>query len=190
MFGTIGFGRENRIGTMLLNKSPVIDGYLASSEWLISDSETVFIQMEPQKGLQATEKTILYTGFDEKNLYFAFKCLDSQSTKIVANIYTRDKLEKSDDAVLVILDTYFDRRSGYVFIVNPIGTQTDMRIVDDGRSTDLNWDTPWQSAARLYEWGWVVEIAIPLTSISYNEDLTEIGVNFGRIIRKNSETSY
>jgi hypothetical protein len=172
------------------DQAPVIDGQLQPFEWLNADSQTVFIQIEPNKGQPASERTILYTGFDQNNLYFAFQCQDRQAGKIVSNVYTRDQLEKSDDAVLVILDTYLDRRSGYAFLVNPVGTQTDLRIVDDGRSTDTNWDTRWQAAARLYDWGWVAEIAIPFTSISYNEDLTEIGVNFGRIIRKNSETAY
>lgn len=190
MFWLTGFGQGSRLGTLPMKETPVIDGHLDLSEWLIADSQTVFIQMEPHKGLPSSEKTIVYTGFDEKNLYFAFKCLDEQAAKIVSNVYTRDKLEKSDDVVFIILDTHLDRRSGYVFLVNPVGTQTDMRVVDDGRSTDTNWDTRWQAAAGLYRWGWVAEIAIPFTSISYNEYLKEFGINFGRIIRKNAEIAY
>jgi hypothetical protein len=126
-----GFGQVGKMQSLSLNKPPVIDGHLETGEWQVTDSQTVFIQMEPQKGLPATERTILFAGFDEENVYFAFKCYDRDAGKIVCNIYTRDKLEKSDDAVFVILDTYFDRRSCYSFILNPAGTQTDMRIVGD-----------------------------------------------------------
>ena len=185
-----GLAQEAKLITAFMSRAPLIDGHIYPDEWFIADSQTVFIQMEPQKGQAASEKTIVYTGFDNDNLYFAFRCSDKQSEKIVSNIYTRDKLEKSDDVVIVILDTYLDQRSGYVFIVNPAGTQTDIRVVDDGRTTDINWDTRWQAAARVYEWGWAVEIAIAFSAINYDEDLTEFGVNFGRIIRKNSETAY
>jgi hypothetical protein len=109
---------------------------------------------------------------------------------IVSNVQSRDNLNKSDDVVGLILDTYRDRRSGYVFLVNPLGTQTDIRIADDGRNEDRNWDTQWQAASKIHQWGWSVEMAIPFSDISYDDKLTEWGINFGRIIRHNSETVY
>ena len=49
-----------------------------------------------------------------------------------------------DDAVVLVVDSTNDRRSGYYFITNALGTQADGRIADDGRSSEATWDAPWQ----------------------------------------------
>ncbi len=167
-----------------------IDGKIERNEWVVSDSGTGFIQLEPYKGEESTEKTVVYVTHDDKYIYAGFKCYVSQINTIVATIQIRDNLQQGDDAVGLILDTHGDKRSGYVFMVNPLGTQTDIRIADDGRIEDTNWDTRWQAASCIHSWGWTVEMAIPFSDISYNDNLTEWGINFGRVIRYNSEVSY
>jgi hypothetical protein len=167
-----------------------IDGNLNQSEWAVSDSGTSFIQMEPNKGEQATENTIVLIMYDDTNLYVGFKCYVKRQGTIVSTIQVRDNLSKSDDLAYLIIDTYRDKRSGYVFVVNPLGTQADMRVADDGRNEDWNWDTRWQAASKIFSWGWSAEMAIPFSEIGYDENLTEWGVNFGRIIRNNAETAY
>lgn len=173
-----------------INVIPTIDGILNPGEWASSDSATQFIQLEPDKGNAATENTIVYISYDDNYLYLAFKCYLRRSENIVANIQMRDNLEKSDDAIIIILDTYLDKRSGYVFMVNPLGTQSDLRVADDGRNVDSNWDARWQAAVKIYPWGWVAEVAIPFSDINYDHTLGEWGINFGRIIRHNAERAY
>jgi len=168
----------------------IIDGILDQKEWTVVDSGVTFIQLEPDKGKISTENTVVYVSHDDQNFYVAFKCFVTRIATIVSSVQVRDNLTKTDDAVWIILDTYLDKRSGYVFTVNPLGTQTDLRIADDGRSKDLNWDTRWQAATKIHQWGWSVEIAIPFSDISYDDNLTEWGINFGRVIRYNSETCY
>jgi hypothetical protein len=167
-----------------------VDGIIDQAEWVVSDSGTNFVQMEPVKGDPASEKTVVFVTHDESNLYVAYKCYVENMETIVANVQVRDNLLKSDDMVSLIIDTYGDNRSGYVFMVNPLGTQTDIRLADDGRTEDRNWDTQWKAASKINPWGWSVEMAIPFSDISYDDNLSEWGINFGRIIRHNSETAY
>ncbi len=169
---------------------PKLDGILDESCWNLPDSATGFVQMEPFKGSEATEPTVVYAGYDDLNLYFGIKCYETDQSAIVANIRTRDMLTKNDDIILVLLDTYLDKRTAVGFFVNPVGTQIDMKVVDDGRTLDLNWDTEWDAGVERTPWGWSVEIVIPFSSISYNNRLDTWGINFGRVIRKNSETVY
>lgn len=183
------FGQK-QVQLCKMDKPPVLDGVLEENCWNLPDSATGFIQMEPFKGSEASERTVVYAGYDDLNLYFGIKCYEPDQSAIVANIRTRDMLTKNDDIVLVLLDTYFDKRTSLGFFVNPAGTQVDMKVVDDGRSLDLNWDTEWDAAAGRSALGWSVEIIIPFNSISYNRRLETWGINFGRIIRKNSETVY
>ena len=95
--------------------------------------------MEPHPGESASEKTVCYFGFTNEAIYVSFQC--SQSTPAIAKNQSRDALSKNDDIVAVILDTYNDSRSGYAFFVNPLSTQIEMAVNDDGRTIDLNWDT-------------------------------------------------
>ncbi|MBN2410539.1 carbohydrate binding family 9 domain-containing protein [candidate division KSB1 bacterium] len=169
---------------------PIIDGFISQNEWAATDSAIGFIQIEPFKGQPATQKTVVYTAFDEQAVYVAFKCYTSNPDKIVANIRSRDLLTKNDDVVLVMFDTFHDGRTAYAFMINSLSTQIDFRIGDDGRNQDLNWDAEWNAAAARTDWGWFAEFAIPFRSIQYNPGVTTWGINFGRIIRSNSETVY
>ncbi len=67
-----------------------------------------------------------------------------QETEVLAKVMNRDVITKGDDGFALLIDPYNDNRSGYGFWSNPLGTQTDFRINDDGRSVDANWDTEWQ----------------------------------------------
>jgi hypothetical protein len=71
--------------------------------------------------------------------------------------------------------------------VNPLGTQQDALITDEGRDINLSWDAPWVSAGRIDQTGWIVEIAIPLTTLRFKEGANTWGLNFARIIRRKNE---
>ena len=180
---------QKTIGAYKITSTPVIDGIIDSSYFASPDSAVDFIQLEPEKGLKATQKTVVYFAYDSLYIYVAFKCYQDPAD-IVAKIQTRDVLGKSDDGVLLQIDTYNDNRSAYGFLLNPLGSQTDIVITDDGRNFDVNWDTEWESATLISDDGWVAEFAIPFKSIKYKKGATEWGINFGRIIRSNFETVY
>lgn len=167
---------------------PEIDGTFEPEKWIKADSASQFMQMEPRAGEAASENTVCYIGYDHTNIYVTFFCY--QKTPVIAKNQSRDALSKNDDLVAIILDTYNDNRSGYAFFVSPLGTQIDMKINDDGRNIDLNWDTEWKCASRIFDWGWCTEMQIPFKSLKYKKSIDKWGINFGRIIRSNSETSY
>ncbi len=151
---------------------------------------TGFVQMEPDKGQPATEMTQVYTCYDSSNLYVAFLCTQASSHPITANIQTRDRVTGGDDAVILLLDTYGDSRSAYGFTANPLGTQTDFKITDDGRNINYEWDTQWEVAAGRDSGGWVCEFVIPFGSIKYRSSDEFWGINFGRILISNLETDW
>ncbi len=179
---------QKSITVFQLDEPLSIDGIFEPEKWNLADSATNFIQMEPQSGAPASERTVAFLGSYHDNIYIVFKCF--QKTPVTAKNQSRDALSKNDDIVGVILDTYNDNRTGYMFFVNPLGTQYDMKINDDGRSMDVNWDTEWKCDAKIFEWGWCVEYEIPFKSIKFKKGIDNWGVNFGRIIRSNFETCY
>lgn len=188
LVSSFNLNAQKSIQAFQLESPPEVDGIFEPEIWEKADSATQFIQMEPKPGDPASEKTIVYFGFDNNNIYAAFKCY--QSTPVVAKNQSRDALSKNDDIVTLILDTYNDNRSGYVFFSNPLGTQIDMKVNDDGRNMDLNWDTEWKCESKSFDWGWCVEFEIPFKSLKYKKGIENWGINFGRIIRSNFETNY
>jgi len=171
------------------NTELIIDGKIDSTLYVLPDSATGFIQMEPEPGKPSVENTVVYLFYNEKKVFIAFKCYQEPAS-IIGKIQIRDNLSTSDDAIGFTLDTYNDQRTGFGFFINPLGTQTDFQVLDDGRITDTNWDTEWESAVQTYPWGWYAEFTIPLKSIQFNQKLNEWGINFGRVVRYNFETSW
>ena len=173
-----------------LEVMPVIDGQISESEWGLPDSIRSFTQLEPIRGEAASRETSVYIGQDEKNIYFAFRCYTENRDEIVGKIQRRDQVDDSDDVVAILLDTYNDNQNAYLFMVNPIGTLTDTKVTDDGKNLDYFWDTEWEADTRIYNWGWSVEIRIPFEKILYNPKSDTWGLNLGRVIRENLETSW
>lgn len=168
---------------------PVIDGRLDPTEWEGATRAGDFVQFEPQRGQRSplvTEARVLY---DDLHIYIAFHAADDGDP--TAQLTSRDADLLSDDAVIVVLDSYHDRRTGYYFAINPLGTQSDGRIADDGRTLDSSWDAPWRSAAARTATGWSAELAIPLSSIKYVAgDNRTWGLNLGRSHRRRFEVSF
>ena len=164
-----------------------IDGRLDESAWSEADVAANFRQQEPSEGAPASERTEVRILFDDKNVYVGIHAFDSEPTRINARELVRDATFSNDDKVEVLLDTYHDRRNAYRFAVNPLGTQQDALITDEGRDVNLSWDAPWVSAGRINQTGWIVEIAIPLTTLRFTEGANTWGLNFARIIRRKNE---
>ncbi|MBI4887495.1 MAG: carbohydrate binding family 9 domain-containing protein [Acidobacteria bacterium] len=168
---------------------PVIDGEVADAEWQSAAVVTDFIQFEPRRGDRSEVRTEARILYDATHLYVAFRAWDDEP--ITAQLTQRDSDLLRDDSVAVLLDTTFDRRSGYYFITNALGTQADGRVAEDGRNTEESWDAPWQSAAARTTGGWSAEFSIPLASLRYKAGGRETwGINLGRSRRRTLEKSF
>jgi hypothetical protein len=103
-----------------------VDGRLDESVYASVPSITDFIQVEPQEGAPATEKTEVWLTFDLDNVYVSFRCWDSHQERLVANEMRRDNgtIWSGNDNVSFMFDTFYDRRNSFQFVVNPIGGRT------------------------------------------------------------------
>jgi hypothetical protein len=170
-------------------KPPVIDGTVAESEWQGASVAGAFIQFEPRRGERSDIRTESFVLYDAGHLYVAFRAWDMEP--VTAQLTQRDADLLRDDAVAVVVDTTDDRRSGYYFITNALGTQADGRISEDGRTSEATWDAPWESAARTTDYGWSAEFSIPLSSLRYVAGPRQTwGINFGRSRRRTLEMSF
>ena len=181
-------GAESRsIQAIRVSDTIKIDGLLDEAAWSLAQPATDFRQERPIEGATASERTEVRVLFDDKNIYFGIRAFDSDAGHINARELVRDASFSNDDKVEILLDTYHDRRNAFRFAVNPLGTQQDALLTDEGRDVNLAWDAPWISQGRIDTEGFIVEIAIPLTTLRFTEGIDTWGFNVSRIIRRKDE---
>lgn len=190
-FIVYGQWKMKQTSALKIDKPIKVDGLLNESVWEMAPEAGNFIQFEPERGKPSSMKTVVRILYDEKYIYFGFICYDLQPEKIAARITKRDAELHNDDAVLVFLDTFHDRRSCYFFITNMLGTQLDGRITENGRTRETTWDGIWKSSGHKTDFGWSAEIAIDLSCLKYEPGKNKTwGLNFGRSIPRILEKNF
>src|SRR5215510_9327696 len=151
-----------------------------------------FIQQVPREGAPATERTEAWVMFDRETIYVAGRCWDTAPPeRWVANELRRDTNQlRQNDTFGVILDTFYDRRNGFLFYTNPLGARADQAVTDEG-NLNPDWNPVWDVRTGRFEGGWTVELAIPFKSIRYRAGLAqEWGINIRRVIRRRNEWTH
>jgi hypothetical protein len=136
-----------------------------------------------------SEKTVAYIGYDEKNLYFAFRCYDSQPQKLRASITTRDNC-LDDDWILIFLDTFSEKRRAVSFFINPVGVQGDAIRTEEGGNDrmDTSWDTVFASDGKIDDKGYTIEMSIPFKSLRFPDKENKVwGLTVARNIPRKGE---
>jgi hypothetical protein len=131
-----------------------VDGVI-DPVWNQVDSVVDFVQLQPFAGRDPSVKTVAKLCTTEDALYCLMVCYDDRKY-IQANTGKLD--DSSGDIVSLMLDTFGDRRTAYKFAVTASGLRSDCRLLDDARNRDYNWDGVWFSNARVYDWGFVIEL--------------------------------
>jgi hypothetical protein len=187
----IGQWRSKEVYALRAESAIEVDGILDEPEWTRAPEAGDFIQLQPEKGKPASQRTVVRILFDDHNVYFGFWCYDSEPQKIAANLTRRDSDLRSDDSVYVLMDTFHDRRSCYFVSTNLLGTQWDGRITENGLTFDSTWDGIWKAGARRTDFGWSVEFAVQLRDIKYEPGENKTwGLSLGRGIPRNLEFSF
>jgi hypothetical protein len=168
-----------------------VDGAL--DEPIYRDTPAIggFVQQEPDEFQPATEKTEAWIFFDDRNIYVSARNWESQPERRVANEMRRDTAQlRQNDTFAVLLDTFHDRRNGYIFYANSIGGFSDSQVTDEG-PPNTDWNTVWTVRTADFEGGWSIEMAIPFKSLRYAPGRDQTwGINLRRVVRWKNEWSY
>jgi hypothetical protein len=194
-----------------VDQAPAIDGdILGDPAWATVEPLSGFRQSAPDEGQPASERTEVRVVFTADAIYFGVVLYDDDPSGIIMTDSRRDSSMNDADSFQMVLDTFGDQQSGFVFGTTPAGQEYDGQVTDEGggRSLfgggggggfsrgsgsgfNLNWDGAWQVQTAISDVGWSAEFAIPFRTIRYpaREDQSW-GVNFQRNIRRRNETSY
>ncbi|MBI4458928.1 MAG: carbohydrate binding family 9 domain-containing protein [Acidobacteria bacterium] len=174
------------------SESPVtVDGNMDEPAWREAPVSLGFIQKDPHEGQPSSERTEFRVLYTVSTLYIGVICYDSDPTGILATDRRRDSRLDNDDTITLVMDTFHDHRNAFMFRTNPLGTQYDALITDEGNTLNENWDEKWEVAVQVSPAGWTAEFAIPFKSLRVNQDDGSVwGLDLQRVIRRKNEQAY
>ena len=149
----------------LTGAAPVIDGRLDDEVWTLAERVEGFSQWDPDNMAPMTERTTLQVAYDSHYLYAAVRCDDRTPSAITRGLGRRDEFQPTDQ-VSVAFDPRHDHLTGYAFLVNPSGVQTDISLYDD-EQTDRDYDAVWEVRTSTTPDGWVAEYRIPFSQMRF-----------------------
>ncbi|MCU0647270.1 MAG: carbohydrate binding family 9 domain-containing protein [Gemmatimonadaceae bacterium] len=163
-----------------------LDGRLDEAAWLTADSITDFTQRDPREGTSASERTVVRLLATEGGLYVGLRAFDREPGAIRRAQLRRDADLSTDDQFSVMIDALRDKRSGFIFSINPNAALVDSEILTF-ESENRDWDGIWDARARITADGWDAELFIPWQTLRYRDGAAEWGMNFRRFIRRKNE---
>jgi len=146
--------------------APTVDGRLDDAVWNRAPAAGDFVQFAPNAGSPATLRTETRVAYDDAAVYVAVRMYDPRPDSIVGQLARRDA-DVHSDWVHVGFDSYHDRRTAYVFGINPRGVKQDIFLYNDG-SDDNTWNAVWDGAARVDSLGWTAEFRVPFSQLRYS----------------------
>lgn len=143
-----------------------IDGIADEAAWAQASELSLDYEISPGDNIAPPARTRVRIAHSPEALYVSFIADDPDPARIRATLRDRDGMF-NDDFVGFMLDTFDDQRRAYEFFVNPLGVQADLIKDEASGNEDALWDGMWQSAGRLTETGYEVEMRIPLSTLRF-----------------------
>ena len=162
------------------------DAQLRERAWNQADSIVDFRQREPLEGAPASERTVVKVLRDANNIYVAVRLFDRDMAAVRASQLRRDADLSSDDNITILIDSFRDRRSAFLFRTNPNGAMWDAQIVGLDNVNE-NWNGIWDVATRRDAVSWSAEFTIPIRTLRFKAGSDVIGFNVRRFIRRKNE---
>ncbi len=134
------------------------------------------VQYEPNAGAPPTERTEIRLAYDDKYIYVSIRAYESHENEIRATSLYRDQIAGSDH-LEILLDTYNDNQTGYIFTTTPTGIRNDADVANDaivssvllGSAFNRDFNTYWDAESTITKEGWFAEMRIPFTSLRFQE---------------------
>jgi hypothetical protein len=172
-----------------VTSAPEINGILNEELWQNGEWVDDFTQNEPYNGRKASQRTEFKILFDEDNLYVAIKAFDTSPDSIVNRLTRRDQAD--GDLVGIIVDSFHDLRTGFLFGVSSSGVKYDLMFTNDGQNEDESWDPNWWVKTTINSEGWIAEMKIPFSQLRFDKNSSDVwGLEIARVLYRKNETSF
>jgi hypothetical protein len=172
-----------------ISNPPVINGILDDDAWQSGTWAGGFTQNQPYSGRPESQRTEFKILFDDNNLYVAIKAYDTAPDSVVNRLTRRD--EADGDLVGIIIDSFHDLRTGFLFGVSSAGVKYDQMFTNDSGNGDSSWDPNWWVKTSMNKEGWVAEMKIPFSQVRFDKNSAGVwGLDIARILYRKNETTF
>ena len=179
---------KKSIHAVRTNASIKIDGEMDELDWANAPAANEFVMYEPYNGKTPSLPSEVRFLYDDAALYVGAVLYDSALDSINTSLAKRDNNSAVADYFGVFLSPYNDGLNAFQFWVLASGVQLDCKHT--GGNDDYSWSAVWQSATKVTDKGWVVEMKIPYSAIRFpKKDIQEWGLNICRNVRRKGEWS-
>lgn len=145
-----------------------VDGELDDAAWKDATRIDNWYETNPGDNIEPQVKNVGWMTYDDNYFYVALEFFDPNIQALRAPFADRDNVGSPNDYGGIILSTSGDGKTAILFLANPRGIQYDA-ITSDSSGEDSAPDFFWDSAARIHEDRWTLEIRIPFSSLRYPE---------------------
>jgi hypothetical protein len=174
--------------TERLTKLPVIDGDVSEDAWEAVKWSTGFTEKDPDEGTDPSYDTAFKIMYDSKYLYIALRAFDAEPELIQQRLSRRDGFQ--GDRINVIIDSYHDKRTAFVFTTTAAGVKGEEIASQNGNNWDESWNPIWYTNAKVDDKGWTAEMKIPFSQLRFGKAQEQIwGLNVNRTIFRLQERS-
>lgn len=174
--------------TAFATSAPSIDGLINDECWNMVEWSSGFIQTHPAENKPPSQETAFKILYDNDNLYVFIRAFDTEPDKISRIMSRRDNF--NGDLVLVELDSYFDKQTGFLFAASASGAKSDAAVSQDGQNEDESWNPIWYLETSIDDKGWCAEMKIPLSQLRFGKKDAQVwGLEVSRGIYRIQERS-
>jgi hypothetical protein len=143
-----------------------IDGDLSDPGWRGATRVERWYEINPGDNTEPKVRNVGYLTYDDRFFYAAFEFDDPNPKAIRAPFGDHDAVPGYTDYGGIILDTRNNGHTASMFLVSAHNIQYDA-ISDDSSGENSSPDFFWESATRITERGWTLEIRVPFSSLRY-----------------------
>ncbi|SDR02166.1 DUF5916 domain-containing protein [Flagellimonas zhangzhouensis] len=167
------WGQDNpkKITAKFIDSEIKLDGVLDEPEWELAENAGDFMQFFPTDSKLADYQTAFKILYTETTLYIGIRAEADNGNYVVSSL-KRDFGARTNDNITLLFDTFSDGTTAYFFGVTPYGVRRE-GLVSDGADFNNTWDVKWKAEAKRFDDHFVIEMAIPFTSIKYVEGSTK-----------------
>jgi hypothetical protein len=183
--------QRKTMAAIRISTPPKIDAVPDEAFWKSVPAATDFVEYSPRNGIKAPCTTEVRFVYDDIAVYALAIMYDPHPDSIFKEMGRRDQVDQlATDYISFDILPYNDGLNMYEFKVTPEGLQNDCKYSAIGQ--DVNWDAVWESAAKITDSSWIVEIKIPYSALRFPRvDKQVWGINFWRsLYRKHEWTTW
>ncbi len=181
------YSQQKSIQTHSIIEKISIDADFNETAWQKATTATNFVMLEPDNGVPiALEKeTYVKVVYDNEAIYVSALLNDNTPDKILKEITQRDDFGTADHFG-VYINGFNDGQQDFRFFVSAAGVQMDC-IATEGNE-DFSLDAIWESAVKITDEGWRVEMRIPYAAMRFSKEKVQTwGINFYREIKRDRQ---